>query len=228
MKNINHIKKLTIAHRGIYDNINIPENSFLAFLLAKKSKIPIELDVRYTKDKKLVVFHDNSLYRMTKINKKVSDCTFDEVKSFPLIKTNYRTPLLSEVLSLINGDVLIDIEIKEKNTDICLDLADMLDNYNGKFIISSFYPSVINWFKKKRPDYIIGLIMGVDFSSRLSFFDHYKYDFIAVAKGQVKFRRIQRKRRDGTIILTWTIQDNEEMSEYQNYSDSFIANIRPD
>ena len=228
MKNIDHIKKLTIAHRGIYDNINIPENSFLAFLLAKKSKIPIELDVRYTKDKKLVVFHDNSLYRMMQINKKVSDCTFDEIKSFSLIKTSYRVPLLSEILSLINGDVLIDIEIKEKNTDICLEIADMLDNYKGKFIISSFYPSIINWFKKNKPNYIIGLIMGVDFSSRFSFFDYYKYDFIAVAKGQVKLRKIQKKRKNGTAILTWTIQGDEEISKYQDYSDSFITNIRPD
>lgn len=228
MKNIDYIKNLTIAHRGIYDNKKVPENSFLAFLLAKKLKFPIELDVRYTKDKKLVVFHDNSLYRMMQINKKVSECTFDEIKGFPLIKTSYRTPLLSEVLSLVNGDVLIDIEIKEKNIDICLDITDMLDNYRGKFIISSFYPTVINWFKRNRPDYIIGLIIGVDFSSRLTLFNYYKYDFIAVAKKQVKFKRIQKWRRNGATILTWTIQDNEEMSKYLDYSDSFIANIKPD
>ena len=114
MKNIDYIKKLTIVYREIYDNKKVPENSFFAFFLAKRSKLPIELDVRYTKGKKIVVFHDNSLHRMTQINKKVSECTFDEIKGFPLIKTSYRAPLLSEVLSLINGDVLINIEIKEK------------------------------------------------------------------------------------------------------------------
>ncbi len=228
MKNIDYIKKLTIAHRGIYDNKKVPENSFFAFLLAKKSKLPIELDVRYTKDKKLVVFHDNSLYRMTQINKKVNECTFDEIKAFPLIKTSYRAPLLSEVLSLINGDVLINIEIKEKNTNICLDIVDMLDNYKGQFIISSFYPSIINWFKKNRPNYIIGLIIGVDFSSRFTFFNYYKYDFIAVSKRQVKLKKVQKWRKNGTIILTWTIQGNEEVSKYRDYSDSFITNIKPD
>ena len=55
MKNIDYLKGLTIAHRGIYDNIEVSENSFLSFLLAKKEKLPIELDVRYTKDKKLVI-----------------------------------------------------------------------------------------------------------------------------------------------------------------------------
>ena len=70
--------------------------------------------------------------------------------------------------------------------------------------------------------------MGVDFSSRFSFFDYYKYDFIAVAKGQVKLRKIQKKRKNGTAILTWTIQGDEEISKYQDYSDSFITNIKPD
>lgn len=227
MKNIDYLKGLTIAHRGIYDNIEFPENSFLSCLLAKKEKLPIELDVRYTKDKKLVIFHDNNLYRMTGINKKVNKSTFDEIKNFSLAKTKYKIPLLEDILSLINGNVLLNLEIKEKNTDICLELVKILDNYNGTFIISSFYPNIISWFRKNRPNYIIGLIVGVDFSSRFGIFDYCKADFIAISKKQVKFKKIQKKRNAGTIILTWTIQNKEELLEYSDYSDSFIANIKP-
>jgi len=53
-----------ISHRGGCGEL--PENTFPAFdnAIAKGAQI-IELDVHLTKDKKVVVFHDPSLYRVT-------------------------------------------------------------------------------------------------------------------------------------------------------------------
>ena len=51
-----NIKGLLIAHRGLFNNKTIPENSLAAFRKAKNLNIPIELDVQLTKDKKVIVF----------------------------------------------------------------------------------------------------------------------------------------------------------------------------
>ena len=67
-------KFIFIAHRGIYNNLNIPENSMKSFKRAINSNVSIELDIHLTKDNKLVVFHDDNLIRMTGTYKKIRKC----------------------------------------------------------------------------------------------------------------------------------------------------------
>ena len=63
------LKGYEFKHRGLHKNV--PENSLSAFRKALYRNMPIELDVRITKDSKLVVFHDANLKRMTGIDKKI-------------------------------------------------------------------------------------------------------------------------------------------------------------
>lgn len=54
------------AHRGLFGTQQRPpENSLPAFAAAAKGGYGIELDVQFTKDRQLVVFHDDTLDRMT-------------------------------------------------------------------------------------------------------------------------------------------------------------------
>ena len=53
-----------IAHRGLHDKEH-PENSLSAFQRAIDGGYPIELDVQMISDGTLVVFHDESLSRLT-------------------------------------------------------------------------------------------------------------------------------------------------------------------
>ena len=92
------------AHRGLYsDDGMIPENSLEAFDKAIENNYGIELDVSFTKDKKTVVFHDDNLLRMTGLNKKISDCTLEEIESLYLNGTDYKIPTFNEVLDLVDG-----------------------------------------------------------------------------------------------------------------------------
>ena len=51
-----------IAHRGASDEA--PENTMAAFQLAwEQGADALEIDIRLTKDRKIVVFHDDSLWR---------------------------------------------------------------------------------------------------------------------------------------------------------------------
>ena len=67
---------MLIAHRGIHNNIDIPENSLLAFKKALENNLSIELDIHITKDLKLVVFHDDNLNRMVGKNIFIENLTY--------------------------------------------------------------------------------------------------------------------------------------------------------
>ena len=46
-----NIKNNLIAHRGMFNNKDIPENSYLAFKEAIRNEYDFELDIHLTKDK---------------------------------------------------------------------------------------------------------------------------------------------------------------------------------
>ena len=77
--------KNKIAHRGIFNNIDIPENSMKAFRQAISQSCDFELDVQLTKDNVLIVFHDLNLKRMTGLDQNVEDTLYSEIKVFLII-----------------------------------------------------------------------------------------------------------------------------------------------
>lgn len=106
-----NIDKLKIAHRGLF-NTSTPENSLGAFQKCIDSNVPIELDIHILKDDCLVVFHDDNTKRLTGLDAKLKDLTFKEIENLNLLNTSYTIPKLNDVLKLVDGKVLIDIEIK--------------------------------------------------------------------------------------------------------------------
>ena len=142
-----------IAHRGIHDNKETPENSLKAFAKALNRNIPIELDVQLTKDNIIVVFHDYSLFRMTGKKAYLQDLTYNELQELYLLDTKEKIPTLKEVLDLIQGKVLIDIEVKNSNSidKLCRILKEELFNYNN-YILKSFHPLIVRKLKKLFPN----------------------------------------------------------------------------
>lgn len=148
-----------IAHRGYFSNADgIPENSLIAFEQAVRHGYGIELDIQLTKDRQLVVFHDASLKRMCGIDKKITDCSFEELQSYKLVKTNYSIPLFTDVLAAINGKVPLVIEIKpERHYKHTVHmLAKLLEAYHGTYCIESFHPGILAWFRRQHPEVIRG------------------------------------------------------------------------
>ena len=66
------------------------ENSLPAFAAAAKNGYGIELDVQFTADRRLVVFHDDTLDRMTPAKGFVHDMPWAEFSAQPLAEVNLR------------------------------------------------------------------------------------------------------------------------------------------
>ena len=161
MKDLEFLSRNLIAHRGYHNNKKgIPENSVLAFKKAIDNNYLIELDVRLTKDQKLVVFHDDNLKRVCGVNKRVKDLTYRELLRYNLFDTTLKVPLFSDVIKLVNGRVPILIETKYHNRYGVLEkiLINELSNYKGLYAIQSFYPMSLLWLKRNKKKIVIWTI----------------------------------------------------------------------
>ena len=147
------------AHRGLHDlSAGIPENSLPAFQRAVNKGYGIELDVQFSKDRQIVVFHDDTLKRVCGIPKRVDELTYEELQQLHLFDTDERIPLFTDVLSSISGKQPLIVELKRgpHNTSLCEQTQEILDHYNGPYCIESFDPRIVGWYKEHRPQIFRG------------------------------------------------------------------------
>ncbi len=173
-KELNKFLKFRYAHRGLHSKPAIPENSLNAFSAAVKGGFGIELDVHLMADGKLAVIHDSSLKRTANADVKIEDLTEEDLKKYYLEGTRSKIPTLKQVLKKVNGKVPLLIELKSEGnvTALCETVANELKGYKGDYIIESFDPRCIRWFRKNEPQVVRGQLTQNFFkenSSNLSF-----------------------------------------------------------
>lgn len=139
----------TFAHRGLFTaDQSIPENSLPAFRAAVESKYGVELDVQLTKDKVVVVFHDDDLKRVCGVDARVDAYTFNELQWFPLLNTAERIPTFADVLAVIDGHIPMIVELKSGGDwkALCEKTLALLTAYQGDYCVESFHPLLVRWF----------------------------------------------------------------------------------
>ena len=232
-KDLGFLRKIKIAHRGLWD-LEYPENSLGAFERCVKRGIPIEFDVHLLKDNTLVVFHDDNLLRMTGKDIFLKDATYEEIRDLSLKGTSYKIPTLQEVLELVDGKVLLDIEIKSDVNDfrICEELMKYLDKYDGKFMVKSFNPFYVWWFRVNRPNVVRGLLVSKLKKKKMNKLFKYALsemwfnclacpDFVAFNYKDLPNKKIERLRAKGVPILLFTM-DEFDIVNYDNDYNGFL------
>ncbi len=218
-------KSVKFAHRGLHGD-GVAENSMTAFRLAKEAGFGIELDVRLSKDGQLVVFHDENLSRVVGKADKVIDLTVEELQQMRLSDTEDTVPLFRDVLSLIDGEVPLLIEIKNDVGEggVAERFIEEIDGYTGDFIVESFNPLALRTVRNERPDILRG-ILSTEYMKedkykgkllyrllqdlRLNFL--MRPDFIAYEKGGYKQHSVRFLRKNfGTPLFAWTVRSKDE------------------
>lgn len=233
---VSWLRNCYFAHRGLFNNKDLPENSMKAFENAVENGFAIELDVQFTKDKKVVVFHDYTLERLTKDSRNVEDIAYNELKDLNLLNTREKIPLLEDVLDIINGKVPLLIEIKNCRNILELgeSVASLLENYDGKYAIQSFDTCVLKWFEKNKNYVLTGQLIGkyvgietfrhcedlvLDFKK---FFLEYKLDFLSIDSYDIDNLAIKTFRFLRIPVLSWTIRNNYELEKIKDFADGYI------
>lgn len=236
---LDFLKAAPIAHRGLHDDEK-PENSIAAFRAAISAGFLIETDVRLSSDGVPVIFHDDTLTRVTGVEKRVEELTADELTRIRLADTQEKIPLFSEFLEELDGKVPLLLEIKNMpsvKSDIFLwKIFSGLKGYRGQYAIQSFNPFYIKKYKALRPDIPCG-VLATAFSTKadfdgsplwkikaraiknMSFNKSVKPDFISYRfcdypqKATEKFRGLK---------LGWTVRSPEEEAVARKYCDNII------
>ena len=155
------------AHRGYFGkDQRPPENSLPAFAAAAQNGYGIELDVQFTSDRRLVVFHDDTLDRMTPAKGFVHDMDWANFSAQPLAGSNEHPPLFADMLRTVaetNPDTPLIVEIKSRAEysktyleELCRATIAELKAYPGPYCIESFDPRVVGIVRRQAPDILRG------------------------------------------------------------------------
>ena len=228
------------AHRGLHGG-GIPENSLPAFEKACQKGFGIELDVQLSGDGVVVVFHDDTLNRMTGKDAKVKDLTLLELQRLSLSGTEETIPTFQDVLKLVNGRVPLLVELKGEdfNAALCAPVAELLKGYRGEYCIESFNPLLLRAMRKHLPDACYGQLYTNVCKDRkkysllnilvscMTFNFLSKPDFIAynyVYRNSLPVR-LTTKLYTATPFV-WTVRDREELARARQKGElSIFENI---
>ena len=160
----NNKKPLLLAHRG--SRILGPENTFEAFDIAHEAQADaLEIDIRLSRDKTLLVFHDETLERVTNGFGKITDHTLIQLKHFDAayhFKNQegeayrgrlIRLPTLNELFEAYPS-VRINIDIKDKNPLVAELLVKSITKASAenRVLVGSFHQKVITRFREIAPE----------------------------------------------------------------------------
>jgi hypothetical protein len=230
------------AHRGLHDKA-IPENSLAAFAAAARAGYGIELDVQLSRDGVAMVFHDATLARVCGLEGKVADYTAAELQKMPLCgMAEHTIPTLADVLRTVDGRVPLLVEIKGyvQVAPVCEATVALLDTYKGAYLIESFTPCVVHWFKKNRPAVIRGQLSSRLFRKGKRTLGNLivqslccnfiaKPDFIAFCyedRGLLSFRLATRFYRAWS--MAWTVKGTEGEERSRGFNDIIFEGYRPE
>lgn len=235
-KRMDRFKTVKYAHRGLHGTVDADtfaaENSLTAFARAVDHGFGIELDVHVTSDGEVVVFHDNTLDRVTGFSGSVKDFTLDELRKLSLLGTEDTIPTLREVLDLVDGKVPLLVELKESNFNHAISekTAEILKDYKGEFIVESFSPFAFGAIKEKNPGVPCGFLVhkytenkkyrAIKYRLMQRFLFNFvaRPSFIAMDHKNPKLFPIGLiKKLFGTPLIAWTVRSKEEeATAYQN------------
>lgn len=156
-------KPLNFGHRGFAGQY--PENTILSFQKAIEAEADVlEMDVHLTSDNELVVFHDDTLERMTSGSGKVKEKSLIEIKkvnvggefmldengkkSFPFKNAELKVPLLSEVFSEF-PHCRFNIDIKQHEKKVSEALLGLIKDFKleEKVLVASDDYETIRYFR---------------------------------------------------------------------------------
>jgi len=223
-----------IAHRALHDIAQgRPENSRAAIAAAIAAGYAIEIDLQLSRDGVPMVFHDETLERLTPRDGWLCDLTAAELANIPLKGGDECIPTLTEVLALVAGRAPLLIELKDQTlrmaeTDGRLEQATAraLASYDGPVALMSFNPHCIARMATLAPGLPRGLTtsaydpadwrpLAPEICDRLRpipDYDRTQSSFISHEHTDLARPRVADLAAQGAAILCWTIKSPEAES----------------
>jgi len=228
---------VVLAHRG--DSLRFPENTMPAFKSAVEMKVDvIETDVHLSKDGKVVIWHEETLERISGDRRKITQLTWNEIqqidagalfspdkgKTFPF-KEKGITPVLLKTILNEFPNTKFNIDLKDNNLLLAEKYGQLLIELKceNRVVTASFNNKVLKHFRKLIPNAttsctsieVIKLLLLYK-SGFLNIPFKYKNRILQVPEYQGKIKVLSKGfikflHKRGFKVHIWTINDKSEM-----------------
>ncbi len=214
-----------VGHRGAKGAK--PENTISAIEYAISIGVDIiEVDVRRTKDKKLILLHDQDFKRVAGLDRKASELDYSYIKENIRIDGE-PVATLDECLETIKGKTGLFIEIKEPETTDDI-LATVIKHNAVEWVaVISFYENALKMVKELLPSIKTGLIYMKP-PGKISEAKEIKAEIvlpfykIATAKANYFAHKL------GLKVVVWTVNDEKTAKEMVERKADGIATDYPE
>ena len=222
-------KTKIFAHRGASGLVPF-ENTIDAFSKAIELNCDgIELDVRQTKDKIIIINHNPDIGGLI-----IKDHPFYVLKERAL-KMGYKLATLEETLQFCQNKIFLDIEVKEKGFE--QELITLIKQYldYNQFFIRSFIEEVI--IKAKEIDANIKTVLLVSTKKITKFLSiifpnkkiaRTKCDVISPHYKFVRLGFIKRMHNKNIPVSIWTVNNNKDFVKFIKKNADYIITNFPD
>ncbi|SNX68941.1 glycerophosphoryl diester phosphodiesterase [Cereibacter ovatus] len=223
---------LPIAHRALHDRrARRPENSPAAIRAAITAGYAIEIDLQLSSDGQAMVFHDETLDRLTHASGPVAARTAADLGRIPLRDSDDTIPTLPEVLTLVAGRAPLLIEIKDQSGTLCPAVGPLeaataraLQDYTGPVAVMSFNPHSIAEMARLAPHLPRGLVTSsyrpedwapvptetCDRLRAIPDYDRTDASFLSHEAPDLDRPRVAELKAQGAAILCWTIRSPKD------------------
>ena len=232
-----------IAHRGLHDAAaGVVENSLGACAAAVRAGYGVEIDVQLTADGEAVVFHDDTLDRLTNATGPVRAWRAEALRRLPLLGSGEGAPGLAELLALVASRAPLVVEIKDQTGAMAAAgpdgeigplearVAALLADYPGPAAVMSFNPQSVGWFRTHAPDVPTGLV-SYDYSDSdlpperraelagIAAAAALAVDFVSYRWNDLPTPATDRLKAQGTPVISWTIRSPDQAEAARAVSD---------
>ena len=214
-----------IAHRGC--PLLHLENTIPSFLKAVELGYEmIEMDIQQTLDNKLVVFHDDTLERLSidNVDQTIQELTYAELQKIPLIDNN-RIPLLLDVLDLLEDKIQLNLEVKSVGAGPLL--AEVLKCRKPKYpyLISSFHWNELHAFDHSDTHLNFAVLTENLSMDAINYAFENGFTYIHFSKENLTSSLMEDLVNRGLEANIYTIND---LSEIEHLNQDYIAGIFTD
>ena len=236
-----------IAHRGWHDPFGAVENTLAAARAAVARSFAVECDVQLSRDGEAMVFHDDTLDRLTLASGPVGARSVAELRAIAYRRAEEPMPTLPDLLTCLGGAVPLICEIKSEfrgDMRLAERTAALARAYAGPMAIKSFDPEVIAHLRAAGAPCPLGIV------AEASYDDPYFADMSAEARqSAAAFLHYPRTRPDflsfsvadlphptpallraaaGAPVMVWTVRTAEDKRRARLWADQIVFEGEPE
>jgi glycerophosphoryl diester phosphodiesterase len=229
-----------IAHRGLHGG-GVLENTIAAAEAAASAGYGIEADLQLTADEEVVVFHDDTLERLTRASGPLSARKAADLRKVPFRSGAGHIPNLREFLATVRSRVPLYLELKSAwngDTRLVERTAAVLTSYSGPAALMSFDPDLVKAVGEVAPAIPRGIVAeSAQFRrdwprmpwprrfalGNLLHLSRTKPHFVAYGLRDLPaLAPLVARRLLGLPLLTWTVRTPADQARARRWADQMI------